>query len=59
MVKSVFPESSTISSVSPESDVLIFSFSKKFPITLVRTTFVPPVPSEKTKPFAPLVVPVT
>ena len=42
-----------------ESDTLIFSPVENEPITFVRTTFVPPVPSAKTKPFAPLVSPVT
>ena len=54
---SVLPESSTISSVSAESDAVIFSPAEKLPTTFVRLTVELVVPFAKTKPVAPDVTP--
>ena len=59
IVKSVLLESSTISSVSAESDVVIFSPVEKLPTTFVRLTLSPVVPSAKINPVAPEVTPFT
>ena len=53
IVKSTFPLSSTISSVSAESEAVIFSPAANSPTTFVKSTVAALVPSPKTKPVAP------
>ena len=57
MVKSALEESSRISSVSAESDAVIFSPAENSPTTFVRFITFCDVPSSKTKPVAPEVTP--
>ena len=45
MVRSVFPEFSTMLLVSAESEAVIFSPAEKVPTTLCKTTVAPLVPS--------------
>ena len=59
IVKSVFPEFSTILPVSEESDAVIFSPTLNVPATFVRITSAAPVPSANTHPVAPELTPLT